>query len=97
MINPTQLLVKTAANYIAFKAVKTTVDGTWNRKAHKFQYQKASECQLCLSVWSNDPPECLNCGCKAMKKLYRDYEFKKYDENGLEVDSNLTLIQGGRM
>lgn len=94
MVDPVQLLVKTAANYIVFKVVKGTVDTTWNGKTHHYQYAKAGECQYCLGVWSNNPQECPRCGCTVIKKLFRDYDFKKHDENGLEIDSSLMLGGG---
>jgi hypothetical protein len=96
-LDPTQILVKTAANYIAFKVVKSTVDNGWNHVSTTDQYSKAVECQFCKNVFANSPLECPDCGCFVMKKLYREYDtYKKTDENGFEIDTNLALIQGGK-
>ena len=91
IIDPVQLLVKTAANYIAFKAVKAGVDGIWNDSSDKDQYSKAAECVFCLNVWSNNPSRCPHCGCKHLKKRFRDYEYKPKDPNAFQVDANLTM------
>lgn len=91
MIDPTQLLIKTAANYIAFKAVKAGVDGVWNSDTQRDQYSKAAECIFCLSVWANNPERCPHCGCRVLKKLFRDYEYKAKDPNAFHVDANLTI------
>lgn len=89
MIDPVQLLLKTAANYIAFKAVKTSVDYSWNRRQQSDQYYKAVECTICLQIWRNHPEECPHCGNTDLIKLYRDFEYKN-EEDGFEIDTNLT-------
>jgi hypothetical protein len=87
-----QLLIKTAANYIAFKTVKTTVDYTVNRGDSVDQYRKAVECAVCMNVWSNSPAFCPHCNCTVLKKLYRDYEYKRDESNSpFDIDSNLTM------
>ena len=92
MVNPAQLLIKTAANYIAFKTVKTGVDYCTNRPESINQFVKAVECAVCMNVWSGSPTSCPHCNCSVLKKLYRDYEYRRdEDENGFEVDSNLTI------
>jgi hypothetical protein len=88
MIDPTALLIKTAANYIAFKSVKTTVDYVWNRQNNSDQFFKTSECVICLQVWKNQPEVCPFCKSPVLLKLYREYE--RYQEDGFEIDSNLT-------
>lgn len=95
MINLTQVLIKTAVNYIAFKTVKSTVDYATSNQDKVDQYSRAVECQFCLSVWANHPSRCPSCSCPILKKLYRDYDYKKYmEENGFEIDTSLTL--GGK-
>jgi hypothetical protein len=92
MIDPTQLLIKTAANYIAFKTVKSTIDFYTNGSESIYQSAKAVECVVCLNVWSNSPEFCHHCNCKVLKKLYRDYDYRKEDdENGFEINSGLTI------
>ena len=92
MIDPINLLVKTAANYIAFKSVKSTVDYCGGRTESKFQFLKAAECVICMNVWSNSPVVCPHCESTVFRKMYREYDHKKFDEtNGFTVDSNLTI------
>jgi hypothetical protein len=92
IIDPVQLLIKTAANYIAFKTVKSTVDYCSNGSVSFYQSAKAVECVFCLNVWSDAPKSCPHCNCKVMKKLYRDYDYRKDEnQNILEIDSHLTI------
>lgn len=90
MIDPVQLLVKTAANYIAFKTVKSSVDYVWNRKQNTDSIYKSVECLICLQVWVGSPDECPHCKVASLRKLYRDYEYKD-DNDGFHVNSNLTV------
>lgn len=92
MIDPINLLVKTAANYVAFKSVKSTVDYCTGRPESKHQFLKASECVICMNVWSNSPAICPHCQSTVFKKLYRDYDHRRYEEENLfNVDSNLMV------
>ena len=92
MVDPTQLLIKTAANYIAFKTVKTGVDYCTNRSENINQFVKAVECPVCINIWSNCPSTCPHCNCSVLKKLYRDYEYRKNeDETGFEINSGLMI------
>ncbi len=92
IVDPVTLLVKTAANYVAFKSVKSTVDYCTNRPESKFQSLKAAECVICMNVWTNSPQECPHCKSTVLKKLYRDYDYKRHEEdNNFSVDSNLTV------
>ena len=92
MIDPIQLLIKTTANYIAFKTVKTSVDYCTNRPENINQFLKAAECPVCMNVWSNCPSTCPHCNYSVLKKLYRDYEYRK-EEDGMdfEINSSLTV------
>ena len=90
MIDPVSLLAKTAANYIAYKTVRGSVDFIWDKRKNDNQVFRNVECAFCLKVWSNSPERCPHCRCKNLKKLYKNYEFKK-DENEMLVDSNLTM------
>jgi predicted metal-binding protein len=90
MIDPTGLLIKTAANYIAFKTVKQSVDYVWNRKSTTDQLYKVVECPICLQVWRDQPEKCPFCSSTVLMKLYRDYD-SRYEEDGFEIDTNLTV------
>lgn len=90
MIDPVALLVKTTANYVAFKAVKSTVDYVWNRQYTTDQFYKVVECNLCFQLWINNPETCPHCGVATLSKLFRDYEFKN-EEDGFNIDNNLTI------
>ena len=92
MINPVQLLIKTAANYVAFKTVKGSIDYCTDRPQSINQTSKAVECVVCMNVWSNSPTVCPHCNCNVLKKLYRDYDYRREeDESGFEVDHSLTI------
>lgn len=91
IVDPIQLLIKTTANYIAFKSVKTGVDYVVNRGDSVSQYSKAVECAVCMNVWSNAPASCPHCNCTVLKKLYRDYEYKHEEDDKFEIDTNLTM------
>lgn len=91
IVDPVQLLIKTAANYIAFKAVKSGVDSVWSNSSVTDQSQKAAECTRCWLVWANNPSKCPGCGYGNMKKLFRDYDQYKRDPNDFNIDTNLTM------
>lgn len=93
MIDPVSLLIKTTANYVAFKTVKSSVDYVSNRGGSILQQRKAVECPVCLSVWSDNPTHCLHCNYSVLKKLHRDYESRwgEEDSDGFEIDSSLTI------
>ncbi len=92
IVSPAQLLIKTAANYLAFKSVKSGVDYCTNRTDSNDHFLKAVECVVCLNVWSSSPASCPHCDCTVLRKLYRDYDNKKIEEDPwLEIDSNLTI------
>jgi hypothetical protein len=90
IIDPIQLLVKTAANYIAFKMVKNGVDSILNDDSNEMFNCKAAKCMFCKNVWTDSPEECPHCGCIYFKKLYKEYDFRK-EEDGFSIDSNLTM------
>lgn len=93
MIDPVSLLIKTTANYVAFKTVKSSVDYVGNRNGSILQQRKAVECPVCLYIWSNNPTQCPHCNYSVLKKLHRDYESRWAEEHndGFEVNSNLTM------
>lgn len=91
MIDPVSLLIKTAANYVAFKSVKTSIDLVWDRDTELNTQLKNSQCQFCLKVWSYNPPYCPHCYCTVMKKLFRDYDYKKEEPSAFQVDSSLKM------
>lgn len=90
MIDPVQLVVKTAANYIAYKAVRQSVDYFWDKEKEDNQRYKAVQCVFCLNVWANALTSCPHCKCPIVKKLYRDFEYHK-DESAITIDNNLTM------
>lgn len=90
MIDPIGLIVKTGANYIAYKAVRGSVDYVWDRRKNDNYIFKHVECAFCWKVWTNAPEQCPHCKCRVLKKLYKDFEYKK-DENEMMVDNNLTM------
>lgn len=90
MIDPVGLLVKTAANYIAYKAVRNSVDYFWDKDKNDNQVYKAVQCVFCLNVWANAVVKCPHCKCPKLKRLYRDYEYRK-DENDMTIDNTLTM------
>lgn len=91
-VDPVQVFIKTATNYVAFKSVKTGVDYAFSKGSKDYQELKAAECQFCLKVWSDSPERCHHCHCKVMKKLYREYDYRRQDESSaFEIDNNLTM------
>ena len=90
MIDPISLIVKTGANYIAYKAVRGSVDYVWDKRKDDAYTFKHVQCSFCLKIWTNCPEQCPHCNSKVLKKLYKDYDYKK-EENGMMVDNNLTM------
>ena len=91
MIDPLGIIMKTAINYVSFKAIKTGVDNVSAGDKDSYQYLRAAQCVFCLKIWSESPEVCPHCYCKVMKKLYKDYDFRRRDDEFLEVDNSLTM------
>lgn len=89
MIDPAQLLIKTAANYISFKIVKGSIDYVWNREQNIDQTFKTVECPICLHVWRGAPDKCPFCSSSVINKLYKEWE--RYEDDGFGLDNNLTV------
>lgn len=90
MINPLEILLKTATNYVAFKTVKGSVDNLCDQSSSEHQAIKAVQCNFCWNIWGNSPDVCPHCKCPSLKKLYRDFDYRKNDDQ-FNIDSALTM------
>jgi hypothetical protein len=96
MINPVEMVLKTAINYIAFKGVKSGVDYVWDKEREQYQNVRAAQCCFCMNIWANNPTNCPHCNCRILKKLFREFDYFKKQEDESHFNLNPNLTMGGR-